>query len=78
MALCRKTGLVSAVAGVCRAGRRLSVRGVSDKTGNQAAKRQGGDRRSERIEAYRGAILGATEEKVDLTLTEITEMLRLA
>ena len=45
-------------------------------TGSRAAKRQGGDRRSERIEAYRGVILGAIEEKVDLTLTEITEMLR--
>jgi hypothetical protein len=33
--------------------------------------------RSERIAAYRGVILGAIEEKGDLTLTEITEMLRL-
>jgi transposase len=46
-------------------------------TGGRAAKRQGGDRRSERIEANRGVILGAIEEKIDLTLTEITEMLRL-
>jgi hypothetical protein len=43
----------------------------------RAAKRQGDNRRSERIEACRGVILGAIEEKVDLTLTEITEMLRL-
>jgi transposase len=46
-------------------------------TGRGAAKRQGGDRRSERIEVYRGIILGAIEEKVDLTLTEIVEMLQL-
>ena len=45
-------------------------------TGRQAAKRQGGDRRSERIEAYRSIILAAIAEKVDITLVEIVEMLR--
>lgn len=45
-------------------------------TGRRAAKRQGGDRRSERIEAYRSVILAAIEEKVDITLSEIAEMLR--
>jgi transposase len=46
-------------------------------SGRRAAKRQGGDRRSKRIEAYGGVILGAIAAKVDLTLTEITELLRL-
>lgn len=45
-------------------------------TGQQAAKRQGGDRRSERIEAYRSVILAAIEAKVDITLSEIAELLR--
>lgn len=45
-------------------------------TGQHAAKRQGGDRRSERIEAYRGVILAAIEAKVDITLSEIAELLR--
>jgi transposase len=45
-------------------------------TGRRAAKRQGGDRRSERIEVYGSVILGAIEAKVDLTLSEIAEMLR--
>ena len=45
-------------------------------TGRQAGKRQGGDRRSERIEAYRSIILAAIAEKVDITLSEIVEMLR--
>jgi transposase len=44
-------------------------------TGRRAARRQGGDRRSERIEAYRSVILAAIEEKVDITLSEIAEML---
>jgi transposase len=46
-------------------------------SGRRTAKRQGGDRRSERIEVYRGVILAAIEAKVDLTLSEIAEMLRL-
>lgn len=45
-------------------------------TGRRAAKCQGGDRRSERIEAYRSVILAAIKEKVDITLSEIAEMLR--
>lgn len=45
-------------------------------TGRQMAKRQGGDRRSERIEAYRSVILTAIDAKVDITLSEIAEMLR--
>jgi transposase len=45
-------------------------------SGAKAAKRQGGDRRSERIEAYRAVILEAIEAKVDITLVEIAELLR--
>lgn len=45
-------------------------------TGRRAAKCQGGDRRSERIEAHRRVILDAIDAKVDITLTEIAEMLR--
>jgi len=45
-------------------------------TGSRAAKCQGGDRRSERIEAYRAVIFAAIEAKVDMTLVEIAEMLR--
>jgi transposase len=44
-------------------------------TGAREAKRQGGDRRSERIEVYRSAILRAIDARVDITLTEIAEML---
>lgn len=45
-------------------------------TGSICAKPQGGDRRSRRIEAYREVILAAVEQQVDITLVEITEMLR--
>jgi transposase len=45
-------------------------------TGVKAAKRQGGDQRSERIEAYSAVILAAIDAKVDLTLVEIAELLR--
>ena len=45
-------------------------------TGTTAAKPKGGDRRSHRIEAYRGIILAAVEAQVDLTLVELSEMLR--
>jgi transposase len=45
-------------------------------TGRRAAKHQGGDRRSERIEIYRSVILAAIEAKVDITLTEIVDLLR--
>lgn len=40
------------------------------------AKRQGGDRRSRRIEAFADVILAAVERKVDITLVELAEMLR--
>ena len=46
------------------------------KSGMHVAKRQGGDRRSGCIEAYRTVILTAVEGKVDITLAEIAEMLR--
>lgn len=45
-------------------------------SGSVEAKRQGGDQRSQRIEAYRDLILGAVEAKPDLTLVEIAEMLK--
>jgi len=45
-------------------------------TGRRAAKHQGGDRRSERIEIYRSVILAAIDAKVDITLTEIVALLR--
>ena len=45
-------------------------------SGTRAVKRQGGDRRSGRIEVYRSVILAAIEAKVDMTLAEIAQMLR--
>jgi transposase len=45
-------------------------------TGALGAKRQGGDKRSARIEAYREIILAAIEERVDITLVELAQMLR--
>jgi transposase len=45
-------------------------------TGAACAKRQGGDKRSQRIEAYRGVILAAIEQQVDITLIELAELLR--
>jgi transposase len=45
-------------------------------TGTARAKRQGGDTRSHRIEAYREVILAAIEAQVDITLVELAEMLR--
>jgi len=44
-------------------------------SGSVAAKPQGGDQRSHRIEAHREFILNAIEEKPDLTLVEIAELL---
>lgn len=44
-------------------------------SGTKRAKRQGGDRRSHRIEAHREFILSAVEAKPDLTLEEIAKML---
>ena len=45
------------------------------RTGEVAAQRQGGDRRSERIEAYAATILGALKAKVDTTLDELVLLL---
>jgi transposase len=45
-------------------------------TGATGPKRQGGDTRSKRIEAYRDIILGAIDKKADITLVEIAELLR--
>lgn len=44
-------------------------------TGVVAPGRQGGDRRSERIEGYASEILGLIGAKLDITLTEIAEHL---
>ena len=44
-------------------------------SGTKRAKRQGGDRRSHRIEAHREFILSVLEAKPDLTLEEIAKML---
>lgn len=54
-----------------------AVRFVSEwrESGTKRAKRQGGDRRSHRIEAHREFILSAVEAKPDLTLEEIAKML---
>jgi transposase len=45
-------------------------------TGATRAKPKGGDLRSHRIEAYRDIILGAIEAQVDITLVELSDMLR--
>lgn len=45
-------------------------------TGAARARQQGGDRRSHRIEAYRDIILRAIESQVDITLVELTALLR--
>jgi transposase len=45
-------------------------------TGLMIAKPKGGDLRSHRIEAFRAVILGAIEAQVDITLVELSEMLR--
>lgn len=41
-----------------------------------AAKQRGGDRRSQRIEEFHDAIMGAIETKPDMTLVEIAELLK--
>ena len=43
--------------------------------GTPAAKAQGGDRRSARIEAQAGFLLGAIKEKDDITLSELQGLL---
>lgn len=45
-------------------------------TGVKTAKKQGGDRRSGRIEAYHDAIFDAINVKIDISLVELAEMLR--
>jgi len=45
-------------------------------TGAVSAKPRGGDLRSHRIEAYRNIILGAVDAKVDITLVELSQLLR--
>jgi transposase len=45
-------------------------------SGTTRAKPQGGDKRSQRIEAYRDVILGAIASQVDMTLVELSELLR--
>jgi transposase len=48
---------------------------VFRESGATAAKPKGGDRRSQRIEAYRDVILGAIDVQVDITLDELAELL---
>jgi transposase len=45
-------------------------------TGAPRAKPQGGDRRSQRIEEFADIILKAVADKVDITLVELSDMLR--
>lgn len=45
-------------------------------TGAVCAKPRGGDLRSHRIEAYRDIILAAVDAKVDITLVELSQLLR--
>jgi transposase len=44
-------------------------------SGCVGAQRQGGDRRSRRIESYREVIFAAIEAKVDITLVELSALL---
>jgi len=55
-----------------------AIRWVRDwrATGATQAKAKGGDVRSHRIEAYRGIILAAIEAQADITLVELSDMLR--
>jgi transposase len=48
---------------------------AADKTGSAEAKPQGGDRRSQRIEAHSGFILKTVAERKDITLAELQEVL---
>jgi len=48
---------------------------AADKTGSAEAKPQGGDRRSQRIEAHSGFILKTVAERKDITLAELQELL---
>lgn len=62
----------------CGVGTASAIRWVREwrDTGATSAKPQGGDRRSQRIEAYREVILAAVEQRVDITLAELAEILR--
>jgi transposase len=55
-----------------------AIRWVRDwrATGATHAKTKGGDLRSQRIEGYRDLILAAIEAQVDITLVELSAMLR--
>jgi transposase len=48
---------------------------LSRRTGDVRPKRQGGDKRSARIEACAPVILGAVEDKPDTTLVELQRLL---
>jgi transposase len=48
---------------------------AADKTGSAEAKPQGGDRRSQRIEAHSGFILKTVADRKDITLAELQELL---
>ena len=48
---------------------------LAQRTGAATPKRQGGDRRSWRIEAYADMILGAVTEQSDITLAELRKLL---
>lgn len=82
-----RSRLIAAVGGglSCRAaaarfavGIATAVRWVREfrTSGSTAAKPNGGDRRSQRIEAYRDVILAAIDAQVDLTLVELAELLQ--
>ena len=45
------------------------------KTGSSAAKRQGGDQRSKRLEAHRAFIMKTITDRKDVTLAELQELL---
>ena len=47
-----------------------------NKTGTFAAKPQGGDTRSDHVEAFREVILGAIEAQRDISLVELAALLR--
>jgi transposase len=48
---------------------------AADKTGSAEAKPQGGDRRSQRIEAHSGFILKTVADCKDITLAELQDLL---
>ncbi len=48
---------------------------LARRTGTATPKRQGGDRRSGRIEAHADVILGAVAKRSDITLAELRDLL---